>query len=187
MACMPWPPQSEGMRGQHEAASGRLSVSGGVFLLAEAEPRLPPHSATLLFLEVARLLSCFPQRVTFRNRGRRAQRSPAQTPAQTAAAPRAACVPAGAAGAAGAAPAALTGTGSRPRALLAACCPVSPRPSQGPTRPEQGLPRRRKLCVQCLLCFAFILMLIIYFTYFGCAVFLAAQAYLQLQQVGSTP
>lgn len=72
-----------------------------------------------------RLLSHFPQRVTSRSRERSAWRSPAQTPARTVAAPRAACVPAGAAGAAGAVPAALTGTRSPCWALSTSCRLVS--------------------------------------------------------------
>ena len=57
-------------------------------------------------------------------------RSLVQTPAQTVAAPRAVCVPAGAAGAAGAAPAAPTGTSGLQWALRISYHPVSVLPLQ---------------------------------------------------------
>ena len=156
-----------------------LPAGGAEGARPEAEPRLPPHPGTLLFLEVAQLLSRFPQRVTFRNRGRRAQRSPAQTPAQTVAAPRAACVPAGAVGAAGAVPAARMGTGSRPWALHAACCPVSLWPRQGPHPPRAG-PAQAQKAVRpafALLCFCFNVCYPFHL-FWLCCVFLAAQAFL---------
>lgn len=68
----------------------------------------------------------FPQKVTSSSPGRSVWRSLAQSPARTAAAPREACVPAGAAGAAGAAPAAQMGTSSPWWALGTPCQPVGP-------------------------------------------------------------